>query len=216
MIRILIASDDLDVRLGGYFKACKGEMMTVINAEIDEGKSLHVEEILPNNCNNAYINIKYAEFKEIPFIWVSYSHGNENSIMVNGSSLISAGDDNSIFSNTLFYTNSCLSGKFLGPDLINQNCRSFIGYDQSIVAFKNENQEISLKCDNVGLISFLTADVTAYDAFNDMKKYYTQQANRLLDLGDILSSGLLINAREALVFHGDESLKKTDLFFENE
>ena len=214
MIRVLIASDDNDVELGEYFRACKQDLLSVVSAEIDSGKLLTVEDIPSINCNVVYLNVKYTTFKKIPFLWVSFSHGNESSIRFNGSVFVSAGDDNSLFEDTLFYTNSCLSGKFLGPDLINQNCRTFIGYDQSVIAFKNENQKISLKCDTVGLILFLTEDVTAYDAFEHTKQYYTQQAEILLKYGDILSSGLLINAREDLVFHGDKNLKKEELFFE--
>ncbi len=214
MIRVLIASDDSDTKLGEYFKACKEDLIAVINAEIEAQKPLEVEDIPSRNSNNAYLNIKYVDFKEIPFLWASFSHGNENSVKFNGTALISTGDDNSLFANTLFYTNSCLSGKFLGPDLISQNCRTFIGYDQSIVAFKNDYREISLKCDTIGIISFLTSDITAIVAFKQIIQYYTQQANRLLDLEDPLSAALLINAREALVFHGDENLKKEDLFFE--
>lgn len=213
MIRVLLASDDGDDKLGEYFKACKADLVAVIKAEIEAQKPLLIEDIPYINNNNAYLTIKYADLKEIPFLWASFSHGNENSIKFNGAALISAGDDNSLFANTLFYTSSCLSGKFLGPDLIRQNCRTFIGYDQSIVAFKNEYREISLKCDTIGITSFLTSEITAFTAFKQIGQYYTQQSNRILDLGDPLASALLINAREALVFHGDKNLKKEDLLF---
>lgn len=212
MIRILIASDDEDVKLGNYFKLCKKDMLAVFDAEIKDGKLLEVNNIPSQNCNNAYLTIKFAELKEIPFLWISFSHGNEKSIKFNGSALIDAGDDNSLFTNTFFYTNSCLSGKYLGPDLIKQKCKVFIGYDNSVIAFKNDNQDISLKCDTIGITSFLTSDFSAYQAFEQIRQYYTQQANKLFDFGDPLSSGLLINAREALVFHGERNLKKEDLF----
>lgn len=209
-----MASDDGDVKLGQYFQACREDIVAVANVEIESGKPLVVESIPNINCNNAYLNIKYEALKDVPFVWVSFSHGNENSIKFNGVALVSAGDDNSLFANTFFYTNSCLSGKLLGPDLISQECRVFIGYDKSIVAFKNENQDISLKCDTIGITSFLTSDITAYRSFQEIRQYYTQQANKLLDFGDPLSSALLINAREALVFHGDKEVKKEDLSYQ--
>jgi hypothetical protein len=209
-----MASDDGDVQLGRYFQNCREDIIAVTNAEIESGQPLMVESIPNINCNNAYLNIKYEDLKEVPFVWVSFSHGNENSIKFNGMALVSVGDDNSLFKNTFFYTNSCLSGKSLGPDLISQKCRVFIGYDKSIIAFKNENQDISLKCDTIGIISFLTSDLSAYGSFLEIRQFYTQQANRLLDFGDPLSSALLINAREALVFHGDKEVKKENLFFQ--
>ena len=211
MIRIVTAYDDLDTKLGTYFIACKEDIAAVIKAESEINDRYLSTEISGINCNQAYLDVILSDHKEIPFLWISYTHGNEKEITVNGCSFVKAGNDNSYFQESFFYTNSCLSGKFLGPDLIAQNCKVFIGYDDTIVAFKNEHREVSVKCDNIGLITFLTTTSTAYESFEAMQSYYTQESNRIFRYGDPLSSALLINAREALVFHGEKDFTKEDL-----
>lgn len=211
MINVLAAFDESDIKLGEYFKACKNDLLTIIKKELENGQNFTTLEISSKNCHSAYFDIILSRYKEIPFLIVAYSHGNEKCLTVNGVAYISAGNDNSFFQKSFFYTNSCLSGKILGPDLIEQNCKVFIGYEEIVVAFKDERQDISIKCDNIGISMFLTGEITAYEAYLKMKDYYTQSANKLLKFNDILASGLLINAREALVFYGDKNCKKEDL-----
>ncbi len=214
MINIFIAFDCDDIKLGPYFHNCMKDLSSVLLTEKDNGLKCLIMELPTRYCNWAHLDIKYSKYKDRPFIIVAYTHGNEDALTVGGTSFIKADEDNSFFNNSFFYTNSCLSGKRLGPNLIEQKCKTFIGYDQEIVAFKNELQQESLKCDNIGINLFLTSDYTAYEAFIGMKDYYTQKANSLDLFRDILSASLLINAREALVFHGDKNLKKSDLMDE--
>jgi hypothetical protein len=139
-----------------------------------------------------------------------FTHGNENSIIVNGLNFVQSSDDNSFFSNCFFYTNSCASGDKLGPSLIEQECRVFIGYREKVYSFKNEYQDISLKCDTVGLTTFLTEDITAYQAYRNMIQLYTQESIKMRQNRDILAAGLMIEAREALIFLGDKDAKSED------
>ena len=196
--------------MGVYFNACKNDIITSINLQTAIHNIFSIIEIPSRNCRSAYFDIVLSEFKNIPFIIIAYTHGNENSLVANGSRFITVDNDTSFFNNSFFYTNSCLSGKVLGPELIKQNCKVFIGYDSTITAFKNENSNISLKCDNIGILLFLTSDITAYDAYFAMIKLYTQEYDKLLANGDPLSAGLLIQNREALVFYGEKELKKED------
>lgn len=212
MIKIITAFDEVDVRLGKYFENCKDDILAVIESENENGEIFENELIKSTNCNRAYLDIYLERYKLIPFIWVAYMHGNERSISSNGSVFISSSDDITYFSNAFFYTNSCLSGKILGPELINQKCSVFIGYDDAIMAFKNDYQEVSRRCDNFGIIYFLTSDATTYEAYEAMRNNYTLESNKILQFADPLSAGLLINAREALVFHGDKTKKKEDFF----
>lgn len=211
MINILAAFDEEDADLGVYFSSCLNDLKEAINAEKQDGAELEITEISSRYCNVAYFEQVLSKFKQSPFIWVSYTHGSEKSLIASGKSFIKAGEDNSLFQSTIFFTNSCLSGKILGPDLIKQLCLAFVGYDRPIVAFKNDYQEISLKCDNVGIISFLCGNTNAFDAYLAMKKLYTQESEKLLKYEDPLSAGLLINCREGLVFHGNKELRVDDL-----
>ena len=76
----------------------------------------------------------------------------------------------------------------------------------------NDYQDLSIKCDNFGITAFLTQDITAFEAYERMRSNYSQEINKMLVSRNVLRAGLLINAREALVFHGDKNLKKEELF----
>src|SRR3989338_7451 len=211
MINVLIAYDDTDDKLGGYFCRCKDHLTVTLQGEIEDGRLLTSHEIAGVNCRLGYIEITHESLKEKPFIMVVYSHGVEDAVVSHGTAFIKAGNDNSFYQDSFFYTNSCLSGKKLGRDLITQNCKAFIGYEQSVFAFKEENENISINCDNLGLTAFLTTDITAFDAYTQMKNYLTDKSKDLLKFGDILTSGMLISTREALFFDGDRTLKKEHL-----
>lgn len=211
MIRILLAFDNIDFDLGQYFDSCRTDLIAIIDAENIDNIKIQYSELDSYKCNSAYVLDAHENLSDLPFIMVAYMHGNKKAISANGGHFVIAGEDNNFYKNTFFYTNSCSSAKFLGPDLVKQGCYAFIGYSEATVAFKDDRSDVSLKCDNSGLLLFLTQDITAFEAYNGMKQYYTQQSDRLFSIGDILASGLLINAREALTFEGDKELKKEKL-----
>ncbi|MFL1013331.1 hypothetical protein [Flavisericum labens] len=211
MIELVFAFDDSDADLGVYFTLCKNDSIEVINSVEENETRITITELPAIRCNRAYIDLSLDALKEIPFIWATFTHGNEYGVTASGLPFISVGDDNTTFSDAFFYTNSCSSGLYLGDDLIKNSCRVFIGYEDKIYAFKNEYGDISLKCDTIGLTSFLTEDITAFEAYKRMKQLYTQESRKLQNVGgDVLAAGLLINAREALTFKGDKEAKSTD------
>ncbi|MDB4291767.1 hypothetical protein N9954_00050 [Maribacter sp.] len=210
MINLLIAFDDSDADLGLYFTLCKDDSIEIINSIEVNRNRITVTELPANKCNQAYIDISLQNLKEPPFIWAAFTHGDEDSITVGNVPFVMAGNDNSFFNNSFFYTNSCSSATNLGKDLMEQSCRVFIGYKDKVYAFKNEYGDISLKCDTIGLTSFLTEDITAFESYSKMNQLYTQESRKLQKVGDVLSAGLLISARESLTFKGDKDAKSSD------
>lgn len=211
MIDLIFAFDETDTDLGTYFTLCKDDSIEIINSLEQNKTRFNIIELPANLCNRAYIDISLAPLQEIPFIWATFTHGDENSVSVAGAAFIAVGNDNSIFANSFFYTNSCLSGLNLGQDLIDHSCKVFIGYVDKVYKFENEYADISLNCDIVGLISFLTEDITAYEAYERIRQLYTQESRKLQNVGgDILAASLLINTREALIFKGDKKAKSDD------
>lgn len=210
MIELLIAYDDLDEELGEYFEACKDYLIPIIQAEVKSGSDYSINEIDTKNCNSAYLDIKFKDFAKLPFIFIGYTHGNKDALIVDGNTFVGIDRGNQNLRNSFFYTSSCLSGANLGKELVRQGCRVFFGYDEPVVAFKNELQDLSIQCDNIGLILFLTEKITAFEAYNKMKFFFTQSSKKQLKYGDVISAGLLINTREALVFCGDKEAKLDD------
>lgn len=211
MIELVFAFDNTDADLGIYFTMCKDESIEIINSLDSNKAKVNITQLTANKCNRAYIDIALNSLCAIPSIWATFTHGNENGVTASGTSFISVGNDHTIFKDAFFYTTSCSSGLNLGEDLISHSCRVFIGYRDKIYAFKNEYSDISLKCDIIGLTSFLTEDITAYEAFSRIKQLYTQESRKLQFVGgDVLAASLLINAREALTFKGDREARVDD------
>ena len=209
MIEFVIAYDERDVELGSYFQKCRDELVSLIAGLPDFP---HANNDVPTKlCNRAYLDIALKRLIEAPFVLVAYMHGNPNQLLANGSRFVDANEDNTCFQHSLFYTNSCSTGKLLGPSLIEQHCCAFIGFDSKVDALRGDYEDMSIKCDNYGIYALLTQDINVNDAFEQMKDNYTREICKLRSLGDPLSAGILISVREALVFHGDRTLTKDDL-----
>ncbi len=210
MIEFVIAYDERDDVLGSYFQECRNNLVSVIS-DLQELDPI-LNDVPANKCNRAYLDYVLANLRDKPFIIAVYCHGNPKQLVVNGSLFIDSDEDNEYFKKTFFYTNSCSSGKTLGPKLIEQNCSVFIGFERNVESLMGDYyEELSINCDNFGITAFLTQEITAFEAYEQMIKNYTQKIQNLQKTGDILRAGIFINAREALVFHGNKDLTKADL-----
>ena len=212
MINIIVAYDNQDDNLGTYFEDCKDQLIEVLT-EHNRFVNGDVREITGVRCNSAFIDITIPSYNTHPFIFIAYSHGNEIALYSGEGCYVEKNMNAHHFRNSLFYTTACSVGKDLGPHLIEQGCLAFVGYKNEIHAYKKEERkEISKKCDNAGIIAFLSDDITVFEAYTRMKDYYTQQIDRQEQVKDMLFAGDLVEARNSLVCLGDKNLKKEDLF----
>ena len=136
------------------------------------------------------IDVTISSINSNPFIFIAYSHGNEKALCCGNENYIEKGVNAHNFGKSLFYTNACLVGKELGIHLIEQGCLAFVGYEKESYKYTQpDKKEISKNCDNAGIISFLSDDITIFEAYNQMKNYYTQQINKLEDFKDMVFAG---------------------------
>lgn len=209
MINFIIAYDNNDANLGAYFEECKNHLLSVLTEELVN----EIREICGNQCNDAYIDMIIPQYNSKPFIFVAYSHGNEKALCCGVGRYVEKDVNAHHFANSLFYTTACSVGKELSAHLIENGCLAFIGYDESVSAYKlTEKKEVSKNCDNIGIIEFLSDDITIWEAYMRMKNYYTQQIDKFQKIEDVMFAGDLVEARDALVCLGDKNLKKEDLF----
>lgn len=214
MTDILIAYDESDEKLGSYFLKCKNDI-TLFFEELEDEET-NIVEICAVNCHDAYIDISLVNYEFTPFLFIAFTHGSQKGLTSKGNVFVSTEKNYTLFNKSFVYANSCLAGLKLGPHLISCGCKAFIGYENEIYAFiDREHEEISVKCDNSGLKAFYTQGITAFEAYESMQTYYSNQINRLTQFGDMFRAAILVNARESLVFHGDRELKKDDLFLTN-
>jgi len=148
-----------------------------------------------------------------PFILIAYTHGFENGLRCNGSTYISNHNCN-LFRNSLFYSTACLIGKELGPALIENGCKTFVGFNEESEVFEKVYfRDICLNCDNYALKLLMISDKTIGQSFEAMKRYYTDQIDHLIEIGEdpVFIASMRAN-REALVCIGDRNLRKEDLY----
>lgn len=211
MTNIAIAFDDKDKNLGNYFLNCKNDISGFFSDQKHLVKGTPV--LIPSEkCDQTNIDIEIAKINTTPFIFIAYSHGNENALRCNGNSYVKKGVNTRNFSKSLFYTNSCLSGKHLGEELIDNGCLAFIGYVEEIEAPLNKEYEnVSINCDNSGIKTFLSDDIPISKAFQRMRNYYTKNIDKY-NMIDPIFAAMLVRNRESLILHGNNDLKKEDLF----
>ncbi|WP_321369503.1 hypothetical protein [uncultured Draconibacterium sp.] len=213
MINVIIVSDDTDTHLGNYFLNCKEDISQFFDGQ-NEVLENTVILIPQDTCNQAFVDLTVEEINDGSFVFIAYSHGNERYLRSNGGNYIQAGVNTNNFANSLFFTNSCLSGKELGKDLIDNGCISFVGYVEEVYGFLNdEYMAVSINCDNACIKSFFSDTISISLAFERMKKYYTSQIDKYKSLDPIFAARLVSN-REALVLYGNMELVKEDLTVE--
>ena len=212
MINFVIAFDNQNSELGQYFEDCKNDIVSILDEQSYLVKSS--SQIASNRCNLAYIDISIPQINSNPFVFIAYTHGIEDCLRCNGASFVSI-DNSHHFKNSLFYSTACFIGRKLAPKLINNGCKTFIGFnDESKVLFENPvYKKAFIDSDNFAIKMFITSDVTIGQAFEAMKNHYSNKIYRAVELGeDPIFIGILEANKEALICLGDKNLKKEDLF----
>ncbi len=195
MIRLYIACDERDTKIGYYCEYCKDRLSDYLSNEqkfsihnLDSTKTNHIyiSNILKDNLSNS--------------IFIAYSHGSETSLLCDSKAYLDEFNSN-LFENSIVYAMTCLAGAKLGKELINQGCKVFVGFDKEVIVME-KYKHISERCENWAIALFLLENYTIEEAFNSMKKEFTKQCDSLYKT-DYFNSSWLIGNRDALVLYGD-------------
>ncbi len=208
MIRIVASIDEKDPKLGHFFSECGQRLQTLLaDSNLLNGHF----QINSQRCNSAYIEIALPQKVENkPFIFIAYTHGNENALISQGSQYV-YGDNVHVFNGSLMYSMACLTGKTLGGLLIESGCRTFIGYTEPSMAFLEKGyKEITINCELSGLNCFFNSALTIKECFDKMKSYYAFQIDQLSLCADVLARANLVANNEALILLGDPNVKASD------
>jgi hypothetical protein len=212
MINFIIAFDERNSVLGGYFEDCKNDIARLL----DEQRHLvkYCKQAASNQCTAVYIDLTIPQINDNPFVFIAFTHGDDDGLICNKNAFVST-ENSHHFRKSLFYSNACLIGGKLAPILIEKGCKAFVGYKEEVkVYYENEVfKRIFMECDNFALKMFLTSDSTIGHAVESMKNHYTKKIDYALELcEDTLFISFLREDRDALVCLGDKELKKEDLF----
>ncbi|WPQ63409.1 hypothetical protein SIO70_00845 [Chitinophaga sancti] len=197
-----ISFDDSHVRLGTYFRKSKDDIITFIN---DKCNTANISELNASLCTIANIDRTMPLLNQSNFVFIAYSHGKDDALEVDGELYIQAGVNSYLFSNSFFYSMACNTGNILGGDLIVNRSHGFIGYMDEAIALPEPYEKLSIDCDNYALKKFILG-ATLKDAYDEMKEFFNQQIDFLLNQGEFLWASSLRRNRDALIMHGNGAL----------
>lgn len=192
---VILACDNGDGSLGGFFEECNYDMIAFL-----QHNDVNYLEINKKQLNEVSVSIQTSQHKD--FLFVAYSHGSEDSLFAGDKAYISSTINIKSFPNTFFYSCACSTAKTLGKILIENGCLSFIGYNEPFHVW-DFNRAPFLECINSGLKFFLEGK-SVQQVVLSMKEKYTYHIDNYNN--DIFGAALLVANRNALTSHGNDNL----------
>lgn len=199
MIQFILACDEKDPKLGHFFEMCATDVKSNL---LPEKHDLALE-IPSQKLTEVYMDMRLSDYTESHFVFLAYSHGNENNLL-SPESYLSVNSNLKPFKNTLFYTFSCSTGVNLGSKLIENGCIAFVGYKVE-ACIVTRNEDIFVECANFGLKTFIAGENVS-SSVKQMKNRHTEWIDKTYNKYPLVASTLRKN-RDGLVIHGDNTLK---------
>jgi hypothetical protein len=210
MNNLIAIYDDKDIRMGNYFAASHQDL----NDKLSSSPHINLQSLNTEQCLTNPIEHHISRFEGKPFVFIAYSHGNDDSIYIGDNKYIHS-QNAYFFGETLFYSCCCLTAKKLGSKLREQGCRIFIGYNTKITSVADETDPYFQQCENTFIHNFLTTDDTIQESLSYMYKKYSEMRLYLLDNYNAFTASTLENnldAFEIMCDSRDNKLKKSAFF----
>lgn len=210
MVKLLLAYDGADSRLGTYFASCFSDLESHAsvcgNFEVRTLNEYHDETHLQENITS---------FAGAPFLFAAYAHGRHDAIVHNGTPLVHS-TNAYFFGKSLVYTCACSAGQELAGMLRAQGCRAFIGFSADTNLLSTEAYDhVFRECENYGLKMFMAGGKTIRESYQAMQENYTERFDELYEQGFpavAFDLATLLDFRNALFMDalGNEHLKLSD------
>lgn len=205
MPNLLIVYDDEDPKIGTNSLMCYTHLQD--NVSFEEHTVISFDGI---TCTCENIENAISELQQAPFIFVAYSHGNDDCLRSHYHGEYVNIGNSYFFGDSLFYTNACSTAQLLKGALLEQNCRVYIGYsDQVLIPDSPDLENLFIKCENHAITLFLNTDLTIGECFREMKDLYDRICDTLIDQGNIAWASRLSVTRGDLIIGGDEETTRS-------
>lgn len=207
MLNIIITYDEADELLGEYFDNCFVDLEDYLKK-----KNCDWKITVLNSSNSTNENLyKIISNSKMINILIAFCHGSDESLYFSNKNVLSVDDDLSIYNNTFLYTNSCSTGKKLGPKLIQEGMIAFWGYKNDTWAYNF--YETFVKCDNYGLKKLLEGQ-SFQKAFDEALDNYTDAFLEMLESDDMdatIAAVMLQENRDCMVKYGNLNFSVKDI-----
>jgi hypothetical protein len=211
MIGVIVACDDGDSALGDYFSECASDIESTLNDAQYNSCGAFVHAMRSDSCNYACLCDAVGSMNGKPFVFVAYTHGTDDGLVVNDNYFLSDNNHNFMFRGSFIFSASCLVARKLGPSLVDNECAAFIGYKDEVNILIGAYRNFSVECCNVGLKLFFTENYTIQNMYQIMLRLITQKYEQLLRDNQLILASQLVNNREALILLGNGDLSVRDL-----
>lgn len=192
MISTILAVDEQDEVLGGFYAECLADL------ERFENDKCTIKAVKSNALNDLTISLSVPENGK--FVFLAYSHGSDSELLAGGiAPYISVTLNISLFKNSFFYTCSCNTGKRLGQSLIDNECISYIGYKEKFEVW-DYNRTPFVECANYGYKLFVHGN-NVESIIEQMKAKYDEHIANYTN--DFFGAAHLLANRNALLALGD-------------
>lgn len=202
MVNLVIAFDDNDFELGSFFE----DSFLHINNSIDTAK-FSLIQISGHDCNHLNIVEKISPLNPNSFVFVGYSHGNEDELVASDDYV---GRDFGLFINSFLYTTACCSASGLGPNLIQNGTRCFVGCTKNSCASNDDFHDVYILCENHCIREFLNSEKTIQQTFDEMKLLFDDKIDEMFNLGEIQVAMELLDNKDCMVALGNTLLTIND------
>lgn len=172
MINIIVAYDSTDNEIGEFFLQCYYDLVQYFKNPED----YNIQWIDGDTLSRDNIEKSIRGFEENPFIFLAYSHGYDDSLECDEGAYVDI-NNSYFFGNSFFYTFSCKSGNELGPSLISQKCKNFIGYNDNASVILTDLPYF-VECANSGIKCFFEKQ-NSLEAYKLMLDKYEEVVDRI-------------------------------------
>jgi hypothetical protein len=186
MNNLLVIYDNDDKKMGYYFKASHQD----INNKLRDSSHIILHSLNTQECLTNPIEHHIKTFEGRPFIFIAYSHGNDDAIFIGDNKYIHS-KNAYFFAETLFYSCCCFTANKLGNNLRNQGCRVFIGYNTTITSVADETDPYFQECENTFIHNFLTTENTIQESLKYMYNKYNEMRLFLINNFDVFTASTL-------------------------
>ena len=208
MINTILTYDNQDDNLGDFFERCATTTKESSNPDFN------IHEINSQALNELNILLRANQVNDMPFLFVSFTHGSENELLKGGKTpFISNTVNASCLKNSFAYCFACHAGKKLGHSIIENGATAFVGFKDELKIQKFFDAIDSfVDCSTSGIISFISGH-NLIQAIEQMKEKYTDYIDQLY-LKDMIIASWFMEHRDALVLLGKTDITISDFYIQ--